>query len=62
MEDQLGHGAKAKEVYENALKHCPSCIPLWLSLANLEEKINGLSKSRAVLTMSRKKNPATPEL
>uniref|UniRef100_A0A0E0MU99 Uncharacterized protein n=1 Tax=Oryza rufipogon TaxID=4529 RepID=A0A0E0MU99_ORYRU len=27
-----------------------------------EEKINGLRKSRAVLTMARKKNPATPEL
>uniref|UniRef100_A0A452YKD7 Uncharacterized protein n=1 Tax=Aegilops tauschii subsp. strangulata TaxID=200361 RepID=A0A452YKD7_AEGTS len=27
-----------------------------------EERINGLSKSRAFLTMARKKNPATPEL
>ncbi|CAL5094896.1 unnamed protein product [Urochloa decumbens] len=62
MEDRIGHGVKAKDVYENGLKHCPSCIPLWLSLATLEEKISGLSKSRAVLTMARKKNPATPEL
>ncbi|RLN28236.1 protein STABILIZED1 [Panicum miliaceum] len=61
-EDQIGHGVKAKEVYENGLKHRSSCIPLWLSLSRLEEKISGLSKSRAVLTMARKKNPATPKL
>ncbi|CBI28774.3 unnamed protein product, partial [Vitis vinifera] len=39
-----------------------SCIPLWLSLSHLEEKMNGLSKARAVLTMARKKNPQNPEL
>jgi len=32
MEDRTGHEAKAKEVYENGLKHCPSCFPLWHSL------------------------------
>jgi pre-mRNA-processing factor 6 len=59
MEDRIG---QAKEIYENGLKHCPCCIPLWLSLASLEEKISGLSESRAVLTMARNKNPATPQL
>ncbi|RCV17769.1 hypothetical protein SETIT_3G246400v2 [Setaria italica] len=53
MENRIGHGVKAKEIYENGLKHCPT---------SLEEKISGLSKLRAVLTMAGKKNPATPEL
>ena len=35
---------------------------LALSLSSLKEKISGLSKSLAVLTTARKKNPATPGL
>ncbi|KAI9123706.1 hypothetical protein K1719_005006 [Acacia pycnantha] len=59
---QLEHLKEAKKIYEYGIKNCPNCITLWLSLAKLEEEINGLSKAQAVLTMARKKNPQNPEL
>ncbi|KAF5803533.1 putative tetratricopeptide-like helical domain superfamily, pre-mRNA-processing factor 6/Prp1/STA1 [Helianthus annuus] len=44
------------------LKQCPNSTPLWLSLANVEERMSGLSKVRAVLTVATKRNPHFPEL
>ncbi|KAM1069347.1 hypothetical protein ACFX13_001306 [Malus domestica] len=42
--DNLGN---AKEACNLHLKQCPKSIPLWLSLASLEERTNGLSKANA---------------
>ncbi|GKC80425.1 protein stabilized1, partial [Tanacetum coccineum] len=50
LEERLGRLPEAKEAYELGLKQCPNSTPLWLSLANLEERMSGLSKVRAVLT------------
>ena len=61
MEDCLGNGAKAKEVLRMA-SSTALIASLFGSQTSLEEKISGLSKSRAVLIMATKKNPATPEL
>ncbi|KAL0914542.1 hypothetical protein M5K25_014898 [Dendrobium thyrsiflorum] len=52
---------EAKETYEMDLKYSANSIPLWLSIANLKEKVNGLSKDRAILTMGRKRNPHNPK-
>lgn len=62
LEDRLGDLEQAKGAYDTGLKHCPNCIPLWLSLSKVEEKTIGLGKARAVLTIARKKNPQNPEL
>ena len=62
LEDRLGNLDAARGVYEQGLKNCPGCIPLWLSSAKLEEKMGGLSKARAILTIARKRNPQNPEL
>lgn len=43
------------------MKHSSNCIPLWISLANLEEKVNGLNKARVILTMAIEKNPQAAE-
>ncbi|GKU91518.1 hypothetical protein SLEP1_g5382 [Rubroshorea leprosula] len=59
---RLGELENAKKVYESGLEHCPSRIPLWFSLANVEDKINGIAKACAVLTLERKNNPHRPEL
>lgn len=61
-EKQHSHKMEAKKVYDSGLKSCPNSVPLWLSLANLEEEMSGLSKARAALTMARKRNPQNPEL
>lgn len=34
---------KAYGLYLPGLKRCPKCVPLWLSLATLEEKTKGLT-------------------
>ncbi|KAF2581004.1 hypothetical protein F2Q68_00006524 [Brassica cretica] len=63
LEERLNHLVLAKRVYSSGLNHCPQCIPLCLSLADLEEKkLNGLNKARVILTNARKKYPKEDEL
>ncbi|EFJ37172.1 hypothetical protein SELMODRAFT_60593, partial [Selaginella moellendorffii] len=52
----------ARSVYERALEKCPASTPLWLSAAQLEEKVGGISRARAMLTTARLKNRENPEL
>ncbi|MFS7951551.1 putative tetratricopeptide-like helical domain superfamily, pre-mRNA-processing factor 6/Prp1/STA1 [Helianthus anomalus] len=62
LEERLGNLPQGKEAYELGLKQCPNSTPLWLSLANLEERMSWLSKVRSVLTVARKRNPHFPGL
>ncbi|KAL2899601.1 Protein STABILIZED1 [Bienertia sinuspersici] len=62
LHEKSGDQGKAKESYESGLKNCPHCNPLCFSLETVEEKMSGLSKARAVLTMARKWNPQNPKL
>ncbi|EES18760.2 hypothetical protein BDA96_09G262600 [Sorghum bicolor] len=73
VERELGNVGEEKRLLEEGLTLFPLFFKFWLMLGQMEdclgngakakeEKISGLSKSRAVLIMARKKNPATPEL
>ena len=52
VEERLGNLKQAKEAHGSGLKQCPSCI----------QRMNGLNRARAILTMARKKNPHNAEL
>ncbi|CAF0838637.1 unnamed protein product [Adineta ricciae] len=52
----------AREAYMEGIKRCPTSIPLWLLLVQLELEREQLIKARANLEKARLRNPATPEL
>lgn len=52
----------AREAYLEGIKRCPTNIPLWLLLVQLEIDNGQLIKARANLEKARLRNPATPEL
>ncbi|KAI8344399.1 PRP1 splicing factor, N-terminal-domain-containing protein [Chlamydoabsidia padenii] len=52
----------ARETYNKAVKHCPKSIPLWIQLAQLEEKLDMVTKARNTLEKARFSNPKVPEL
>ncbi|KAK4528859.1 hypothetical protein GAYE_SCF65G6806 [Galdieria yellowstonensis] len=48
---------EARNAYTSGLQHCPHCVPLWVSLAHLEERANKWTRARAVLERARQKLP-----
>lgn len=52
----------AREAYLEGLKRCPTNIPLWLLLVQLEIDNGHVIKARANLEKARLRNPATPDL
>ena len=52
----------AREAYLEGIKRCPTSIPLWLLLVQLEIDNGQLIKARANLEKARLRNPMTPEL
>lgn len=52
----------AREAYLEGIKRCPTSIPLWLLLIQLEIDNGQLIKARANLEKARLRNPMTPEL
>ena len=52
----------ARDAYMEGIKRCPTSIPLWLLLVQLELEHGQLIKARANLEKARLRNPATPEL
>ncbi|GJQ15786.1 hypothetical protein GpartN1_g7577.t1 [Galdieria partita] len=48
---------EARAAYSSGLQHCPTCVPLWVSLAYLEEKANKWTRARAILEKARQKLP-----
>jgi pre-mRNA-processing factor 6 len=52
----------AREAYLEGIKRCPTSIPLWLLLIELETDNGQLIKARANLEKARLRNPMTPEL
>ena len=52
----------AREAYLEGIKRCPTNIPLWLLLIQLEIDNGQLIKARANLEKARLRNPMTPEL
>jgi pre-mRNA-processing factor 6 len=52
----------AREAYLEGIKRCPTSIPLWLLLIQLEVDNDQLIKARANLEKARLRNPMTPEL
>jgi pre-mRNA-processing factor 6 len=53
---------QAREAYLEGIKRCPTSIPLWLLLIQLEIDNGQLIKARANLEKARLRNPMTPEL
>eukprot|EP00871_Galdieria_phlegrea_P002713 jgi/Galph1/3442/GphlegSOOS_G2112.1 len=53
---------ESRSVYTSGLKQCPNCVPLWISLARLEEKAGKVTKARAVLERARQKLPKNESL
>ncbi|KAI8097326.1 PRP1 splicing factor, N-terminal-domain-containing protein [Halteromyces radiatus] len=58
----LGNTTAARETYNKAVKHCPKSVPLWIQLAQLEEKMDMVTKARNTLEKARFTNPKVPEL
>jgi len=52
----------AREAYLEGIKRCPTSIPLWLLLIQLEIDNEQLIKARANLEKARLRNPMTQEL
>lgn len=52
----------AREAYLEGIKRCPTSIPLWLLLIQLETELGQVIKARANLEKARLRNPMTPEL
>jgi pre-mRNA-processing factor 6 len=52
----------AREAYLEGIKRCPTSIPLWLLLIQLEIDHGQLIKARANLEKARLRNPMTAEL
>lgn len=48
---------KARQYYQQGLKHCPTSIPLWGLLIRLEEKVKGAVKARSTCALARLKVP-----
>lgn len=48
---------EARAAFSSGLQHCPTSVPLWLSLAYLEEKANKWTRARAILEKARQKLP-----
>lgn len=59
--DSAGFEA-AREAYLEGIKRCPTSIPLWLLLVQLEIDNGQIIKARANLEKARLRNPSTPEL
>ena len=53
---------RAREVYLEGIKKCPTSIPIRLLLSRLEEKAGHLTKARSVLEKARLRNPNCPKL
>ncbi len=52
----------AREAYLEGIKRCPTSIPLWLLLIQLEIDYGQVIKARANIEKARLRNPMTPEL
>lgn len=52
----------AREAYLEGIKRCPTSIPLWLLLVQLEIDNGQIIKARANLEKARLRNPMTAEL
>eukprot|EP01128_Nolandella_sp_AFSM9_P000177 TRINITY_DN1035_c0_g1_i1.p1 TRINITY_DN1035_c0_g1~~TRINITY_DN1035_c0_g1_i1.p1 ORF type:complete len:911 (-),score=212.39 TRINITY_DN1035_c0_g1_i1:135-2867(-) len=61
---QMGKPQEAKMIYTKGIKSVSAAnsISLWLSLARLEERLSGFSRSRAIVEKARTKNPKNPLL
>lgn len=60
LEERLGSLKKAQDNYLEGVKHCNASIPLWISLARIEERLTGISRARAILEKAMLKNPMVP--
>ncbi|KAI7872015.1 PRP1 splicing factor, N-terminal-domain-containing protein [Spinellus fusiger] len=58
----LEQPSKARETFTSAVKSCPKSVTLWILLAQLEERMGMLTKTRATLERARYINPKTAEL
>ncbi len=48
---------RARNYYQQGLKSCPSCVPIWRGLIQLEEKVKGATKARPTAELARMKLP-----
>lgn len=49
LEERIGNREAAKAAYQGGLRRCMHSVPLWTSLARLEESSKNLPRARAFL-------------
>ena len=49
LEERQGRPDAARAAYQAGLRRCLSSIPLWTSVARLEESLGALGRARALL-------------
>lgn len=54
---ELKEFVRARNYYQQGIKACPSCVPIWRSLIQLEEKVKGATKARPTAELARMKLP-----
>ena len=62
LEERFARFEDVREIYQKVLHNCQNCIPLWISLANVVEKIDGFSHAQNVYSHAKEVNPCNPEL
>ncbi|KAK9215473.1 hypothetical protein WN944_007478 [Citrus x changshan-huyou] len=62
LEERFARFEDVREIYQKGLHNCQNCIPLWISLANVVEKIDGFSHAQNVYSQAKEVNPCNPEL
>ncbi|GAY67550.1 hypothetical protein CUMW_257410 [Citrus unshiu] len=62
LEERFARFEDVREIYQKGLHNCQNCIPLWISLANMVEKIDGFSHAQNVYSKAKEVNPCNPEL
>lgn len=49
LEERAGNREAAKAAYQIGLRRCTHSVPIWTSLARLEETSGSLARARAIL-------------
>ncbi|GAY67549.1 hypothetical protein CUMW_257400, partial [Citrus unshiu] len=62
LKERFARFEDLREIYQKGLHNCQNCIPLWISLANVVEKIDGFSHAQNVYSQAKEVNPCNPEL
>merc|ERR1712241_835626 len=62
LELEVGRKHEARNAFQNGVKKCTQCIPLWTTYADFELKEGQVTKARSVIEKARLRNPQNAEL